>query len=51
LGEPIKDTKKIEISNSNYGIVAFFLVDFLNANNKHFKLRSPVVPRTTFEDF
>lgn len=27
------------------------MVDFLNANNKHFKLQSPVVPRTTFEDF
>jgi hypothetical protein len=51
LGEPIKDTKKAEVVNSNYGIAAFYLVDFLNANNKHFKLRSPVVPRTTFEDF
>lgn len=39
------------MAGSNYGIAAFFLVDFLNANNKHFKLQSPVVPRTTFEDF
>lgn len=41
----------MESVNSSYGIAAFFLVDFLQPNNKHFKLRSPVIPRNTFEDF
>lgn len=41
----------MEVVNTSYGIVAFFLVDFLQPNVKHFKLRAPVVPRNTFEDF
>lgn len=48
LGEPIRENKKIEVVNTSYGVVAFFLVDFLQANVKHFKLRGPVVPRNAF---
>lgn len=50
LGDPILP-EKIEYFKNNYGVSAFYLVDFLKPSMRTARYKAPVVPRTTFEDF
>ena len=47
LGEPVLP-EKIDTFQNNYGVTAFYLVDFLKASMRTGKYKAPVVPRTTF---
>lgn len=50
LGELIFAPKK-ETVTSNFGVAAFYLIDFLKPNNLNIKLTSGVVPKKLFEDY
>lgn len=47
LGEPILPAK-VDTFQNNYGVAAFYLIDFLKPSMRTARYKAPVVPRVTF---